>query len=125
MLNEIALITRSNGQKKETVAPQKIVLRAVENLDKSIGEITKPVPVSTVNYEQYLQSNNKLYNPNGPEQYVILSFKVKKNGRPTNISVIKSLNKQADEEAKRLIQAGPDWVLPKKGTDLVELSVKF
>jgi len=124
-LNEIALITRSNGQKKETVAPQKIVLRAVENLDKSIGEITKPVPVSTVNYEQYLESNNKLYNPNGPEQYVILSFKVKKNGRPTNISVIKSLNKQADEEAKRLIQAGPDWVLPKKGTDLVELSVKF
>lgn len=124
-LNEIALITRSNGQKKETVAPQKIVLRAVENLDKSIVEITKPVPVSTVNYEQYLESNNKLYNPNGPEQYVILSFKVKKNGRPTNISVIKSLNKQADEEAKRLIQAGPDWVLPKKGTDLVELSVKF
>ena len=124
-LNEIALITRSNGQKKETVAPQKIVLRAVENLDKSIGEITKPVPVSTVNYEQYLESNNKLYNPNGPEQYVILSFKVKKNGRPTNINVIKSLNKQADEEAKRLIQVGPDWVLPKKGTDLVELSVKF
>lgn len=124
-LNEIALITGSNGRKKETVAPQKIVLRAVENLDKSAGEITKPMPVSTVNYEQYLESNNKLYNPKGPEQYVILSFKVKKNGRPTNITVIKSLNKQADQEAKRLVQAGPDWVLPKKGSDLVELSVKF
>ena len=74
---------------------------------------------------QYLENNNKLYNPKGPEQFVILSFKVKKNGRPSNIAVIKSLNKKADAEAKRLIQDGPDWVLPKKGTDLVEISVKF
>lgn len=124
-LNEIALITGSNGRKKEAIAPQKIVLKAVENLDKSSNEITKPVPVSTINYEQYLESNNKLFNPKGPEQYVILSFKVKKNGRPSNITVIKSLSKQADAEAKRLIQTGPNWVLPKKGTDVVELSVKF
>ncbi|WP_316830272.1 hypothetical protein [Pedobacter aquatilis] len=124
-LNEIAVITGSNGRKKEAITPKKIVLNAVEDLDKAKGEITKPVPVSTINYEQYLENNNKLYNPKGPEQYVILSFKVKKNGRPGNITVIKSLNKKADAEAKRLIQNGPDWVLPKKGTDLVELSVKF
>lgn len=124
-LNEIALITGSNGRKKETITPQKIVLNAVENLDKSKGEITKPVPVSTINYEQYLENNNKLYNPKGPAQYVILSFKVKKNGRPTSVSVIKSLTKKADAEAKRLIETGPDWVLPKNGNDLVEMSVKF
>ena len=124
-LNEIALITGSNGRKKETIAPQKIVLKAVENLDKTKGEITQPVPVSTINYDQYLESNNKLYNPKGPAQYVVLRFKVKKNGRPTSISVIKSLNKKADTEAKRLIVSGPDWVLPKNGNDLVELSVKF
>jgi len=124
-LNEIALITGSNGRKKETITPQKIVLKAVENLDKTKGEITQPVPVSTINYEQYLESNNKLYNPKGPAQYVVLSFKIKKNGRPNSISVIKSLNKKADTEAKRLIESGPDWVLPKNGNDLVELSVKF
>lgn len=124
-LNEIALITGSNGRKKETITPQKIVLKAVENLDKTKGEITQPVPVSTINYEQYLESNNKLYNPKGPAQYVVLSFKVKKNGRPTSISVIKSLNKKADTEAKRLIESGPDWVLPKNGNDLVEMSVRF
>ena len=124
-LNEIALITGSNGRKKETIAPQKIVLKAVENLDKTNGEITQPVPVSTINYEQYLENNNKLYNPKGPAQYVVLSFKIKKNGRPTSISVVKSLNKKADAEAKRLIESGPDWVLPKNGNGLVELSVKF
>jgi ribosomal protein L35AE/L33A len=125
-LNEIALITGSNGRKKENIAAPKITLRAEQNLDgKSADSITKPIPVSTINYVQYLENNNKLYNAKGPEQFVILSFKVKKNGRPTNIAVIKSLNKKADAEAKRLIQDGPDWVLPKKGTDLVEISVKF
>jgi ribosomal protein L35AE/L33A len=125
-LNEIALITGSNGRKKENIPAPKITLRAEQNLDgKSADSITKPIPVSTINYAQYLENNNKLYNPKGPEQFVILSFKVKKNGRPTNIAVIKSLNKKADAEAKRLVQNGPDWVLPKKGTDLVEISVKF
>ena len=125
-LNEIALITGSNGHKKENIAAPKITLHAEQNLDgKSADDITKPIPVSTINYSQYLENNNKLYNPKGPEQFVILSFKVKSNGRPTNISVIKSLNKKADAEAKRLIQEGPDWVLPKNGTDLVEISVKF
>ncbi|WP_316849835.1 carboxypeptidase-like regulatory domain-containing protein [Pedobacter agri] len=125
-LNEIAVIVGSNGRKKENIPAPKIMLRAEQNLNgKSIGEITKPIPVSTINYSQYLENNNKLYNPKGPEQFVILSFKVKKNGRPTNIKVIKSLNSKADAEAKRLIQNGPDWVLPKNGNDLVELSVKF
>lgn len=125
-LNEIALITGSNGRKRENIAAPKITLRAEQNLDgKSVEDITKPIPVSTINYSQYLENNNKLYNPKGPEQFVILSFKVKKNGRPTDIKVIKSLNKKADTEAKRLIQDGPDWVLPKKGTDAVEISVKF
>ncbi|WP_412466844.1 carboxypeptidase-like regulatory domain-containing protein [Pedobacter sp. KLB.chiD] len=125
-LNEMALITGSNGRKKENIAAPRITLRAEQNLDgKSAGEITKPIPVSTINYSQYLAHNNKLYNPKGPEQFVILSFKVKSNGRPTNITVIKSLNKKADAEAKRLIQQGPDWVLPKNGTDSVEISVRF
>ncbi|MCZ4224196.1 carboxypeptidase-like regulatory domain-containing protein [Pedobacter rhodius] len=124
-LNEIALITGSNGRKKEAITPKKIVLNAVEDLDRAKGEITKPVPVSTINYDQYLENNNRLYNPKGPAQYVVVRFKVKKNGRPANILVIKSLNKKADAEAKRLIDTGPDWVLPKNGNDLVEMSVKF
>jgi hypothetical protein len=125
-LNEIAMITGSNGRKKENIPAPKIVLKAEQNLNgKVIGEITKPIPVSTIDYTQYLANNNKLYNQEGPEQFVILGFKVKKNGRPTDIKVIKSLNDKADAEAKRLIKAGPDWVLPTKGTNEVELSIKF
>ncbi|WP_231458708.1 carboxypeptidase-like regulatory domain-containing protein [Pedobacter sp. Leaf132] len=125
-LNEIAVITGSSARRNAIPpAAPKIVLKAVENLDKNAAEANKPVPVSTVNYAQYLESNNKLYNPKGPEQFVVLSFRIKKNGRPANVVVIKSLNKAADAEAKRLILTGPDWVLPKNGADKVELSVKF
>lgn len=125
-LNEIALITGSNGRRKEAIAAPKIVLRADQNLDgKSKEEITKPIPVSTIDYNQYLENNNKLYNPKGPAQYVIVSFKVKKNGRPADVKVIKGIDKKADAEARRLISTGPDWVLPKTGTDQVEMSIKF
>lgn len=125
-INEIAIIMGSNGRKKENIPAPKIMLKAEQNLDgKTLTEITKPVPVSIINYSQYLENNNKLYNAKGPEQFVIVSFKVKKNGRPTNVKVIKSLNPKADAEAKRLIQTGPDWVLPKNGNDMVEMSVRF
>jgi len=125
-LNEIAIIMGATGRKREDIPAPKITLHAEQDLDKKLGvEITKPIPVSTINYNQYLERNNKLYSVNGPEQFVILSFKVKKNGRPSNIKVIKSLNSKADAEAKRLISTGPDWVLPKNGTDTVELSVRF
>lgn|GEM_PF-326300 len=125
-INDIAMIMGSNGRKKENIPAPKIVLKAVENLDgKSAGEATKPIPVSTINYEQYLENNNKLFNPKGPAQYVRIGFRVKKNGRPTDFKIVKSLNKLADAEAKRLIETGPDWVLPKKGTDRVEMNVKF
>jgi len=125
-INEMAAILGSNGRKKDNIAAPKIVLKAVENLDgKSSAEATKPMPVSTINYDQYLENNNKLINSKGPARYVKISFRVKKNGRPTDFRIVKSLSKAADAEAKRLIENGPDWVLPKKGTDRVEMNVKF
>ncbi|WP_421941718.1 energy transducer TonB [Pedobacter sp.] len=125
-LNEIAAITGSNVRKKERIEAPKIVLRADQNLNgKSAEEATKPIPVSTIDYNQYLENNNKLYTAKGNIQYVIVRFKVKKNGRPADVKVIKSIDKKTDAEARRLIMNGPDWVLPKNGTDEVELSIKF
>ncbi len=125
-LNQIAAMTGSNGRERKTIPAGKVVLKGNPSLDaKSSKEITVPVPVSTVDYEAYLENNNKLYNPKGPEEYVTLSFKVRKSGRPTSIKVIKGLNKEADAEAKRLVESGPDWVLPKNGNDNVELKIKF
>ncbi|WP_316802291.1 carboxypeptidase regulatory-like domain-containing protein [Pedobacter nototheniae] len=125
-LNEIAAVTGSNGRERKSIPAGKVVLKANPSLDaKSSKEITVPVPVSTVNYEAYLENNNKLYNPKGPEQYVTVSFKVRKSGRPGSVKILKGLNNEADAEAKRLVENGPDWVLPKNGNDTVELTIKF
>jgi len=125
-LNEIAMLTGSNGHSKQNIPAPKIVLKADQNLNGKIaGEISKPIPVSTIDYNQYLERNNKFYNAADGDQYVIVRFKVRKNGRPTRIEVIKSVDKRLDKEAKRLIETGPDWVLPKNGTDAVELSIRF
>lgn len=125
-LQEIALITGSNGQKKAVIEAPKIKLQAIQNLNgKADAESTKPIPVSTIDYQQYLEQNNKLIDLKAKAKYVIVGFKVKVNGRPTNVKIIKSLGNKADAEAKRLILEGPDWVLPKNGVNTVEMSIRF
>jgi hypothetical protein len=45
---------------------------------------------------------------------VQISFEVNKLGEPVNIKVEKSLCKECDEEAIRLIKQGPKWKTKKK-----------
>jgi hypothetical protein len=66
-------------------------------------------------YNAYLLNNIKLppvFIKNG-RNLVELSFDVNKKGRPVNISVDTSLNKDCDHEAIRLLKEGPLW---KKGS---------
>jgi len=53
---------------------------------------------------------------------VKLSFYVNHYGRPYNIEVIKSLCEEADEEAIRLIEDGPEWTI---GERKVKIKIKF
>jgi hypothetical protein len=46
-------------------------------------------------------------------------------GEPVNIKVEKSLCKECDEEAKRLIRQGPKWKLKKKKNNRVTVTVPF
>ncbi|WP_443937328.1 carboxypeptidase-like regulatory domain-containing protein [Pedobacter sp. MW01-1-1] len=125
-INEIAAITGSNGRSKDPIHATKIILRSVEDLDKkSAKEITEPTPNATVDYTKYLRYNNKLYKGTNPAHYVRLSFKVSSNGRPQRVKIVKSLNKEADAEAKRLVENGPDWVLPKNGNNQAFLNIAF
>ncbi len=63
-------------------------------------------------YQQYLQKNKKL--PAGtPEAAgtVVVSFQVNKKGTLSDFKIEQSLGKIYDEEAIRLIKAGPSWKL--------------
>jgi cytoskeletal protein RodZ len=87
---------------------------------------TKPIPaVGKKEYQAYLKKS--LVRPideacRNVKGKVVLSFFVDENGRPTGISVKKSLCPSADAEAVRLVQEGPGWM---KGNQAVTLDVKF
>lgn len=63
-------------------------------------------------FDNYIASNINM-----PDEYinkptageVQLSFDVDKNGKPVNITILKSLCKSCDQEAIRLLEEGPKW----------------
>lgn len=72
-------------------------------------------------YNDYINKNrNTATNDVSERQHgkVILLFKVNTNGRPVDISVLRSLNQTADKEAIRLLQNGPDWTAGDKNAYL-------
>ncbi|HEU4471807.1 MAG TPA: TonB family protein, partial [Flavisolibacter sp.] len=76
-------------------------------------------------FDDYVASNLKT-----PEEFktkrplsgeVELAFDVNKNGEPVNITVVKSLCNECDEEAIRLLKEGPKWKKNKKGKGKVTI----
>jgi len=76
-------------------------------------------------YNDYIEKNRKsstdvtCENQHGK---VILVFHVNKQGRPTDIAILRSLCPSADREAVRLLQNGPDWTA---GEPLARLEITF
>ena len=64
-------------------------------------------------YHQYLDKNKKLPQDNLLTGNVVVSFLVDKKGRLSDFKVEESLRNDYDEEAVRLIKAGPSWKLLK------------
>jgi TonB family protein len=92
-------------------------------------KIEEPEPADGwSNYGLYIANNLQV-----PEEIkkkdipgeVTVSFEVNKQGQPVNIIVEKSLCKQCDEEAKRLILQGPKWKLKKNKNKRVTVIVPF
>lgn len=78
------------------------------------GELTQNAQpqYGWLEYQQYLEKNKKL--PAGtPETTgsVMVAFQVNKKGTLSDFKIVKSLGKVYDEEAIRLIKAGPSWKL--------------
>ncbi|TCC93456.1 hypothetical protein EZ428_01410 [Pedobacter frigiditerrae] len=89
---------------------------------------TSPIPFEGwLSFSKYLVENNKLLK-NGAAttgKLVKLTFKVQKNGRPSNIKILQGLTKAENDEAVRLINEGPKWTLSSTSSNIVELSIKF
>jgi TonB family protein len=111
-LNEIVV---GSGTQKKSTGKYPIVI--IDTLEPAEGY---------VHFDDYIVNNLKM-----PEELktktvsgeVQLSFDVDKDGKPTNISVVKSLCEKCDEEAIRLLKEGPKW---KKGKNKKgKITIKF
>ena len=72
-------------------------------------------------YNDYISNNRRTLAGDVYEKQhgkVILLFKVNEDGRPSDISILRSLNQAADREAVRLLQNGPNWTASNKNTYL-------
>ncbi|WP_375559578.1 energy transducer TonB [Bernardetia sp. OM2101] len=64
-------------------------------------------------FHEYVDSNlvyPESARKRGVEGFVSLEFIVNKDGHLTNIEVVKSLDKECDEEAIRLLRESPKWI---------------
>lgn len=98
---------------KEVSAQQVIQKDSVSNQQKNLTsfggpEVIPHFPGGEVAFQKYLHQN--LRPINGATGRVITSFIIEKDGSLSNIRVLKGLNKEADSEAIRVINASPNWL---------------
>lgn len=102
-------------------------LNEVLVVDKKKSVQPQPVPATGWNaFNAYLSTNNRLIKAEvKSNKQVTLSFNVNRDGRPSNINIIKGLTKLENEEAIRLIEEGPDWILPANARRKAEVVIHF
>ena len=91
------------------------------NETQSTNNVTPKPAIGDKAYSDYIKKNQNLLPNNTNEKQagkVILLFNVNENGRPVNISILRSLSQAADQEAVRLLQNGPNWTASDKSASL-------
>jgi TonB family protein len=98
--------------------------RMANAVSRGKEEKSEPV-IGEKEYKKYLKANIIMPQVDDYKKKkgdVILKFTVNSKGRPTNIRIKKSLCSEADKEAIRLIEQGPDWTL---SNEEVEFQLKI
>jgi hypothetical protein len=109
----------NNSQKLKTPAVVEVNLDPAHTLDAVEPKIGWPA------FFTYLKENNRLNTSRKIGKSVALSFSIGKDGKPTQIKVDKGLGKVYDEEAIRLIKAGPVWEIPTDPASITKLNIDF
>jgi hypothetical protein len=73
----------------------------------------------------YVEQQNRFKENKKVGQSVQLSFRIDKNGLPTDVKVIRGAESKYEEEAIRLLTKGPKWVVPKKASSRMIISIDF
>jgi outer membrane biosynthesis protein TonB len=134
-LNEIVAVGYGKGKKKEVADSDKvnnalagktagIRIRGIGTLPNKKTMISNPVE-GWDKLWVYLEQNNAFKNEKKAGQVVEVSFKIDKEGRPTDIRIEKGADDKYEQEAIRLIVNGPKWEKPEKSRSRMTFSIDF
>ncbi|HKP31339.1 MAG TPA: hypothetical protein VJT83_01360 [Chitinophagaceae bacterium] len=77
-------------------------------------------------FAEYLEKNKKISAKEGTvNNEVVVTFKVDRDGKLSSFNIEKSLTKEHDAEAIRLIKQGPAWMVTKGKKPRVKVIIKF
>jgi hypothetical protein len=98
-----------------------------KDVSKISGKVQNAVPeIGWIEYEKYLELNKKVPQTNPQlKGEVVVSFEVKKPNTLSDFKIEKSLSKDHDKEAIRLIREGPSWKLLSNKKTTITVIVKF
>lgn len=122
-LNEA--IVRIRGISTTNQADSTTLSRNITNYPEVIIQDAQPA-IGWLEFQQYLEKNKQVL-PGTPQLtgVVVVSFQVNKKGTLSDFKIEQSLDKAYDEEALRLIKAGPSWKLNKGRKTKVTVLVRF
>lgn len=122
-LNEA--IVRVRGVSTANQADSTTLSRNITNYPEVIIQDAQPA-IGWLEFQQYLEKNKQVL-PGTPQLagVVVVSFQVNKKGTLSDFKIEQSLDKAYDEEALRLIKAGPSWKLNKGRKTKVTVLVRF
>ena len=112
-LDDVVVSGYGTGRKKEA--------------SKITGKVQNAIPeIGWIEYEKYIEANKKTP-VNNPllKGEVVVSFEVKRTNVLADFKIEKSLWKDHDKEAIRLIQEGPGWKLLSNKKTRITVIVKF
>lgn len=124
-LSEVIVVASSRNAKKSNVAKDAakndsvVTVFAAGKANEMLSQPKGGWPI----FEDYLKNNNKLFSNSGLS--VELGFSVGKDGRPTDIKIIKGQDKALEDEAIRLLKSGPKWNYNSKLSNKAAVTIKF
>ena len=113
--------------RQATVSLAEIDKKKEAEIVKSSMTTQDAMPVMGLSaYNRYLDNNKKISGKAaGIHGEVTVSFIVSENGALSDYKIEKSLSKQTDDEAVRLIKEGPAWSVFKNVTAKATITIKF
>jgi hypothetical protein len=116
-LDEVVIIGYGVQQKSKITG----AISTLEMDDTPDYQLPSPV-TGNRKFKEYIQENLRYPSDDttGERAIVVLNFVVAGNGRPKNISVLKSPGQSFSEEAIRLLVSGPDWYPAKRDGEIIE-----